>query len=232
MPNGSGTSPTEKSGENARSAGTNNYYNKPERPRNNIGGLEELTLIKRSRTPALDLKKAREALQSKIQREEKDGYVAATLLNEAESQTASTVGRSQQIGGSTHPTPPTMPDRTSDNFIFNGTFNLLLYEAAVAEYKQLVLNYGVDMKIWEANKANASGTSKHTKNNAHKMVATLMELLSDDLKVEVKSDERFLSLKAGGDIKGLYDLVEEKVCRVGDGEPKIHSWIKHIKKFC
>ena len=73
--------------------------------------------------------------------------MAATLLNEAESQTASTVGRSQQIGGSTHPTPPTMPDRTSDNFIFNGTFNLLLYEAAVAQYKQLVLNYGVDMRI-------------------------------------------------------------------------------------
>ena len=229
MPNGSGTSPTEKSGENARSAGTNNYYNKPERPRNNIGGLEELTLIKRSRTPALDLKKAREALQSKIQREEKDGYVAATLLNEAESQTASTVGRSQQIGGSTHPTPPTMPDRTSDNFIFNRTFNLLLYEAAVAEYKQLVLDYWVDMKIWEANKANASGISKHTKNNAHKMAATLMVLLSDDLKVKVQSDGRFPRLKAEGDIKGLFDLVEEKVCGLGDGEPKVLSWIKHLK---
>ena len=94
MPDGSDTSPNaKKSGENDRSAGTNNYYYKPERPRNNIGGLEELTSIKRSRTPALDLKKAKEALQSKIQREEKDGYVAATLLNEAESQTASTVSR-------------------------------------------------------------------------------------------------------------------------------------------
>ena len=86
MPDGSGTSPNAKrSGENARSAGTNKSYYKPERPRNNIGGLEELTLIKRSRTPALDLKKAKEALQSKIKREEKDGYVAATLLDKAES---------------------------------------------------------------------------------------------------------------------------------------------------
>ena len=99
MPNGSGTSPNAgESGENARSGGTNNYYYKPERSRNNIGGLEELTLIKRSRTPALDLKKAKEALQSKIQREEKDDYVAATLLNEAQSQAALTVGQSQQSG--------------------------------------------------------------------------------------------------------------------------------------
>ena len=74
MPDGSGTSPkAKKSGENARSAGTNNYYYKPERPRNNIGGLEELTLIKRSRTPALGLKRVKESLQNKIKREQKDG---------------------------------------------------------------------------------------------------------------------------------------------------------------
>ena len=66
MPDGSSRSPDAgESGENARSGGTNNYYYKPERPRNNIGGLEELTLIKRSRTPALDLKKVKEALQNK-----------------------------------------------------------------------------------------------------------------------------------------------------------------------
>ena len=41
--------------------------------------------------------------------------------------------------------------------------------------------------------------------------------------------ERFSSLKTGGDIKGLYDLVEEKVCGVGDGTPKVHSWITHSK---
>ena len=63
MPDALGTTPdTKKSGENARSGRTNSYYYKQERPRNNIGGLEELTLIKRSRTPALDLKKAKEAL--------------------------------------------------------------------------------------------------------------------------------------------------------------------------
>ena len=106
---------------------------------------------------------------------------------------------------------------------------MLLFEAAVAEYKQLVLDYEVDMRIWQAKEANASGTSKHTENNAHKMVATLMGLLSDDLRVEVESDERFPSLKAGGDIKRVFDLVEEKVCGVGDGEPKILSWIKHVK---
>ena len=87
---------SKKSGENACSAGTNNYYYKPEQPRNNIGGLEELTLIKLSRTPALDLKQVKEALQNKIQCEQKDGYVAATLLSEAESQTGSMVGQSQQ----------------------------------------------------------------------------------------------------------------------------------------
>ena len=62
------------------------------------------------------------------------------------------------------------------------------------------------MRKWEAN---ASGTSKHTRNNAHVMVATLMGLLSDDLRVEVESDKRFPSLKAGGDIKGLSDLVRD-----------------------
>ena len=51
------------------------------------------------------------------------------------------------------------------------------------------------MRIWEAN---ASGTLKHTRNNAHKMMAMLMELLRDNLKVKVKDDERFPSLKAGG----------------------------------
>ena len=101
MPDASGTTPdTEKSGENARSGRTNSYYYKQERPRNNIGGLEELTLIKRSRTPALDLKRVREALQNKIRCEQKDGYVAATLLSEAESQTGSVVGQSQQSGRS------------------------------------------------------------------------------------------------------------------------------------
>ena len=123
MPDTSGTTPdTEKSGENARSGRTNSYYCKQERPRNNIGGLEELTLIKRSKSPALDLKKAREALQSKIKREEKDGYVAAMLLNEAQSQTASSVGLKQ----SRRPTPcaqPTILDHAANNYVTNGTFN-------------------------------------------------------------------------------------------------------------
>ena len=58
MPEESGTSPdAEESGGNARSHRANNNYYKTERPRNNIGGLEELTLITRSRTPALNLKK-------------------------------------------------------------------------------------------------------------------------------------------------------------------------------
>ena len=35
--------------------------------------------------------------------------------------------------------------------------------------------------------------------------------------------------KQGGDVKGLYDLVEEKVCGVGDGTPKVHSWVRHLK---
>lgn len=76
-----------------------------------------------------------------------------------------------------------------------------------------------------------SGTSKHTKNNAHKMVGILMELLSNDLKVEVKVNVRFSSLEAGGDIKGMCDLVEEKVCGVGDGTPKILSWVRHLKNL-
>ena len=82
------------------------------------------------------------------------------------------------------------------------------------------------MRIWQTN---ASGTSKHIKNNAHKMVGMLMELLSDDLKVKVKDDRRFPSLKVGGDIKGLYNLLEEKFCGVGDGAPKVHSWVRHLK---
>ena len=236
MPDGSGTSPnTEKSGENARSAGTNNYYNRPERPRNNIGGLEELTLIKRSRTPALDLRKAKEGLQNKIIREGKDGYEAAMLLDEAQSQPASLVGPSQQSGRPTAPTPPTIPDRTSDDFVINGTFNSVLYEAAVQvavlEYKGESIAFQTDEQLFRNNTSNASGISKHTENNAHRMVATLMELLSDDLKVEVKNDGRFPSLKSKGDIKGLYDLVEEKVCGVGDGTPKVNSWIRYLKNF-
>ena len=132
MPIGSGRSPdARESGENARSGGTNNYYYKPERPRNNIGGLEELTLIKRSRTPALDLKRVKEALQSKIKREEKDSYVAATLLDEAQSQTASSVGPFQQSSRPTPPAQSTIPDHTADNFIIDRTFNSSLYEAVV-----------------------------------------------------------------------------------------------------
>ena len=195
MPDTSGTTPdTEKSGDNARWGRTNNYYYKQERPRNNIGGLEELTLIKRSRTPALDLKRVREALQNKIRCEQKDGYVAATLLSEAESQTGSVVGQSQQSGGPTRPTQPTMPDHTSEEFMISDTYDSCLYDAALLRYKGEMVSYKADMRIWQAN---ASGTSKHTRNNAHVMAATLMELLSDDLKVKVESDERFPSLKTG-----------------------------------
>ena len=155
-------------------------------------------MIKRSRTPALDLKRVREALQNKIRCEQKDGYVAATLLSEAESQTGSVVGQSQQSGGPTRPTQPTMPDHTSDEFMINDAYDSRLYNAAVLRYKGEIVSYEADMRIWQAN---ASGTSKHTRNNAHVLVATLMELLSDDLKVEVKSDERFPSLNAGGILK-------------------------------
>ena len=212
MPDTSGTTPdTEKSGENARSGRTNNYYYKQERPRNNIGGLEELTLIKRSRTPALDLKKAKEALENKIQCEQKDGYIAATLLSEAESQTGS-VGQSQQSGGPSRPIPPSMPDHTSDDFVVNGAFNSIMYEAAVLRFQNESVVFQAKLRAWEANISTAAGTSKHTTNNAHVMVATLMGLLSDHLRVEVESDERFPSLKAGGDIKRMFDLVEEKVC--------------------
>ena len=198
MPDTSGTSPdAERSGENARHGRTNNYYCKPERPRNNIGGLEELTLIKRSWTPALDLKKVKEALENKIQCEQKDGYIAATLLSEAESQTGS-VGQSQQSGGPSRPIPPSMPDHTSDDFMVNGTFNSIMYEAAVLRFQNESVVFQAKLRAWEANISTAAGTSKHTTNNAHVMVATLMGLLSDDLRVEVESDERFPSLKAGG----------------------------------
>ena len=85
-------------------------------------------------------------------------------------------------------------------------------------YKCKSVTFQTDEKLYGNNTSNASGISKHTMGNAHSMVATLMELLSDDLKVEVKDDGRFPSLKSKGDIKGLYDLVEEKVCGVGDVE--------------
>ena len=46
MPDEPGTSPdAEKCGGNARSHRANNNYHNTQRPRNNIGGLEELTLI-------------------------------------------------------------------------------------------------------------------------------------------------------------------------------------------
>ena len=153
------------------------------------------------------------------------------LLDEAQSQPASLMGPSQQSGRPTAPTAPTIPDHTSDDFVINGTFNSVLYEAAVEVamlvYKCKSVTFQTDEKLYGSITANASGTSKHTENNAHRMVATLMELLSDDLKVEVKDDGRFPSLKSKGDIKGLYDLVEEKVCGVGDGTPKVNSWIRY-----
>ena len=118
MPDDSGTSPDAKeSGGNARSHRANNNYYNTQRPRNNIGGMEELTLITRSRTPALDLKKVKEVIQNKTKCEGKDGYEATTLLDEAQSQTASLVGPSQQRGRPTCPTQPTIPDHTSDNFM-------------------------------------------------------------------------------------------------------------------
>ena len=111
MPDEPGASPdAAKSGGNARSHRANNNYHNAKRPRNNVGGLEELTLIKCSRTPALDLRKAKEALQNKIIRDGKDGYQAAMLLDEAQSQPASLTGPSLQSGRATAPTPPAIPD--------------------------------------------------------------------------------------------------------------------------
>ena len=119
--------------------------------------------------------------------------------------------------------------------MINGTFNLALYEASVKRamlgYSNKSVAFQTDEKLYGNNTSNVSGISKHTMDNAHKMVATLMELLSDDLKVKVKDDGRFPSLKSKGDIKGLYDLVEEKVCGVGDGTPKVNSWIRYLKSL-
>ena len=111
MPDEPVTSPDAANSEgNARSHRANNKYYDTQRPRNNISGLEELTLMKGSRTPALDLRKAKEALQNKIIHDGKDGYQAAMLLDEAQSQMASSVGLFQQ---STSPTPPAPIDIAS-----------------------------------------------------------------------------------------------------------------------
>ena len=88
-------------------------------------------MIPHSRTPALDLKKVKEALQSKIKREEKHGYVAMALLDEAQSQTGSSVRPFQQSAYPTPPAGPTISDHTADNFIIDRTFNSSLYEAVV-----------------------------------------------------------------------------------------------------
>ena len=65
MPEGSGTSSgAEEGGRNGRSGGSNNYYN-VRRPRNTVSGMEDLTLIKDSRTPALDLKKLKKEFKAK-----------------------------------------------------------------------------------------------------------------------------------------------------------------------
>lgn len=90
MPDKSGTNfDVEGSGQNDRSCRTNNNYYNTERPRNTVVGLEDLTLITRSRTPALDLKKVKEGIQSEVKREERDGFVAAALLDGGLTQTAS-----------------------------------------------------------------------------------------------------------------------------------------------
>ena len=134
MSEGLGTNPSaEESGGSARSRRRNSNSYTQERPANTVPGLEHLMLIPGSRSPALDLKKAKEAIQGKIQSEQRHGYEAAALLNGGLTQTSSTsVGLSQQ---GVRPTPPTMPDQTSDEFELNGTFSTMLYEAALAQYK-------------------------------------------------------------------------------------------------
>ena len=129
MPEESGAnSDGEQSGENARSQRrNNNYYGfNTQRPRNSVEGLEELTLIKKSKTPALDLKKVKEAIQSKVKQEARDGFLAAALLDGGLTQITSSSRSSQQGGRST---PLTRPDKTSDEFKLNGTFSTMLYDA-------------------------------------------------------------------------------------------------------
>ena len=92
-----------------------------------------------------------------------------------------------------------------------------------------LIEFEIDTKEWTNALPCDSGISKHTKNNAHKMVGMLMEMLSETLKVEVKNDGRFSALETAGDIKGLFHLVEEKVCGVGDGTHVIQSFITHLK---
>ena len=108
-----------------RSEASNNYYN-TERPRNTVVGLVNLTLISHSRTPGLDLKKVKEAIQSKVKQEARDGFLAVALLDGGLTQTMPSSGLSQQGG---RPTLPTRPDKTSDEFKLNGTFSTMLYDA-------------------------------------------------------------------------------------------------------
>ena len=120
MPEGSGTSSgTEEGGRSGRSGGNNNYDVR--RPRNTVSGMEDLTLIKDSRTPALDLKKVKEAIQSKIKREEKDGYEAAALLGEtAKSQPSSLPSLVESSRSKARPAKPIGPDPKSDDFNIDG----------------------------------------------------------------------------------------------------------------
>ena len=96
-------------------------------------------------------------------------------------------------------------------------------------FKADLIAFENDSKEWTNALQCVPGTSKHTKNNAHKMVGMLMELLSETLKVEVKDDGRFSALETAGDIKGLFNLVEEKVCGVGDGTHPIQSFVTHLR---
>ena len=183
MPEESGTSPnTKQSGRNDRSRRTNNNYYEfnTERPQNTVSGFENLTLITRSRTPALDLKKVKEALQNKVKREEKDGFEAAALLDGLQTQTAPSSGVLSQSVRPTRPAHPTMPDHASDDYKINRTFNVILHKAAVSaallRYKNESVAFETDEKVWGSTVLTTSGTLKRTKNNAHKMVGTLMEL--------------------------------------------------------
>ena len=90
MSDASGTnSDTGGSGQNTHSRETNNNYYNNNRPRNAVVGMENLTLITCSRTPALNLKKVKEVIQYKVIQEARDGFLAAALLNGGLTQTAS-----------------------------------------------------------------------------------------------------------------------------------------------
>ena len=213
MPRSSGTSP---GGGRTETAGRRDH----ERPKIEIPGLEGLfKLSTNCRSPAHELQQFAKRVGTKVTTELKGGYAAIQKIKRGADGNKPMTASSSLVAAVI-----AKPDHRADKYKINGEFMGEVFGVDAAEYKHSLDTNAVQL-------ASAARADKHSVENGYKLVALLLSGLDDDLALDVREDSRFRDYDATGDASGVFDLIEEKLCGIGDSVHPIYSFMVQLRRL-